>query len=181
MFLKIGDCTCVQIRFRSGQDEEPRFTNYASRTPLIKNTGTPHYLNTQNSPLKYVFVNIYVCLEIRFGNRACICLLGASFVCGKEWVVCSGQVCVVGCVQWVVVCNWLCAVGPPENGVIALWPNTRVVKCEYCVPQQRNEAKWFNVLLVKYKLVYLNSLLTFIFKFTARSWLAKTFVPSNLE
>ena len=44
-----------------------------------------------------------------------------------------------------------------KNGVIALWPNTRMVKCKYCVSQKRNEAKWFNVLL------------TFIFKFTARS------------
>jgi len=46
---------------------------------------------------------------------------------------------------------------PPKNGVIVLWPNTRVVKCKYCVSQKRNEAKWFNVVL------------TFIFKFTARS------------
>jgi len=32
-----------------------------------------------------------------------------------------------------------------------------VVKCKYYVSQKRNEAKWFNILL------------TFIFKFTARS------------
>jgi len=30
---------------------------------------------------------------------------------------------------------------PPKNGLIALWPNTRVVKCDYCVSQKRNEAK----------------------------------------
>jgi len=36
---------------------------------------------------------------------------------------------------------------PPKNGVIALWPNTRVVKCKYCVSPTRNVAKWFNVLL----------------------------------
>jgi len=35
---------------------------------------------------------------------------------------------------------------PPKNGIIALCPNTRVVKCKYCVSQKRNEAKWFNVL-----------------------------------
>ena len=31
---------------------------------------------------------------------------------------------------------------PPKNGEIALWPNTRVVKCktQYCVAQKRNEA-----------------------------------------
>ena len=50
---------------------------------------------------------------------------------------------------------------PPKNEVIALWLNTHVVKCKYCVSQKRNEAnnknQWFNVLL------------TFIFKFTARS------------
>ena len=46
---------------------------------------------------------------------------------------------------------------PHKNGVIALWPHTRVVKCKYCVSQKRNEAKWFNILP------------TFIFKFTARS------------
>jgi len=32
--------------------------------------------------------------------------------------------------------TWL----PPKDGVIALWPNTRVVKCKYCVSQKRNEA-----------------------------------------
>ena len=60
----------------------------------------------------------------------------------------------VRCSFWV---SWM----PPKNGVIALWPNTRVVKCKYCVSQKRNEAnnknQWVNVLL------------TFIFKFTARS------------
>ena len=50
---------------------------------------------------------------------------------------------------------------PPKNGVIALWPNTRVVKCTYCVSQQRNEANNTNQLF--------NVLLTFIFNFTARS------------
>jgi len=53
------------------------------------------------------------------------------------------------------------AIYTPKNGVIALWPNTRVVKCKYCVSQQQNEAnnktQWFNVLH------------TLIFKFTARS------------
>jgi len=27
---------------------------------------------------------------------------------------------------------------PPKNGVIALWPNTRVVKCKYYVSQKQN-------------------------------------------
>jgi len=40
---------------------------------------------------------------------------------------------------------------PPKNGEIALWPNTRVVKCKYCVSQKRNEAndkdQWYSVLL----------------------------------
>ena len=50
---------------------------------------------------------------------------------------------------------------PPKNGVVALWPNTREVKCKYCVSQKRNEAnnknQWFNMLL------------TFIFELTDRS------------
>jgi len=50
---------------------------------------------------------------------------------------------------------------PPKNGVIALWPNTRVVKCKYCVSQKRNEANKKNQ--------WVNVLLTFIFQFTARS------------
>jgi len=49
---------------------------------------------------------------------------------------------------------------PPKNGVIALWPNTRVVKCEYCVSQKQNgfnnKIHWYSILL------------TFIFKFTER-------------
>ena len=48
---------------------------------------------------------------------------------------------------------------PPKNGVIALWPNTRVVKCKYYVPQKQNgfnnKIHWYSILL------------TFIFKFTA--------------
>ena len=47
---------------------------------------------------------------------------------------------------------------PPKNGVIALWPNTRVVNCKYYVSQKRNgfnnKIHWYNILL------------TFIFKFT---------------
>jgi len=38
---------------------------------------------------------------------------------------------------------------PPKTGELALWPNTRVVKCKYCVSQKRNEAndkdQWYNV------------------------------------
>jgi len=40
---------------------------------------------------------------------------------------------------------------PPKNGEIALWPNTCVVKCKYCVSQKQNEAndkaQWYNVFL----------------------------------
>jgi len=40
---------------------------------------------------------------------------------------------------------------PPKIGQIALWPNTRGVKCKYCVSQKRNEAndkaQWYVVLL----------------------------------
>jgi len=36
----------------------------------------------------------------------------------------------------------------PKNGVIALWPNTCVVKCKYCVSQKRNEASMFYSLLI---------------------------------
>ena len=50
---------------------------------------------------------------------------------------------------------------PPKNGVIALWPNTLVVKCKYCVSQKRNEANT--------KSQWLKVLLTFILKFTVRS------------
>ena len=49
---------------------------------------------------------------------------------------------------------------PPKNGVIALWPNTRVVKCKYCVSQKQNgfnnKIHWYSILL------------TFIFKFAER-------------
>ena len=48
---------------------------------------------------------------------------------------------------------------PPKNGVIALWPNTRVVKCEHYDSQKQigfnNKINWYRILL------------TFIFKFTA--------------
>ena len=40
---------------------------------------------------------------------------------------------------------------PPKTGELALWPNTRVVKCTYCVSQKRKEANdqgwWYNILL----------------------------------
>ena len=49
---------------------------------------------------------------------------------------------------------------PPKNGVIALWPNKRVVKCKYYVSQKQNgfnnKIHWYSILL------------TLIFKFTAR-------------
>ena len=42
-------------------------------------------------------------------------------------------------------------VHPPKKGEIALWPNTRIVKCKYFVSQKRNEAndkvQWYNILL----------------------------------
>ena len=50
--------------------------------------------------------------------------------------------------------------GPPKNGVIALWPNTRVVKCKYYVSQKQNvfnnKIHWYSIFL------------TFVFKFTAK-------------
>ena len=51
---------------------------------------------------------------------------------------------------------------PPKNGDIALWPNTRVVKCKYHVSQKRNES---NIKVQRYKnysITYLNSWLGFI-------------------
>ena len=40
---------------------------------------------------------------------------------------------------------------PPKNGLIALWPNTRAVKCEYSVSQKHNgfnnKDDWYNFLL----------------------------------
>jgi len=62
---------------------------------------------------------------------------------------------------------------PPKNGVIALWPNTRVVKCKYYVSQKQNgfnnKIHWYSILL------------TFIFKFTERLWWTKIYVISNLS
>jgi len=55
--------------------------------------------------------------------------------------------------------------GPLKNGVIALWPNTRVVKCEYYVSQKQNG---FNN-----KIHWSSILLTFKFKFAARLWWTK--------
>jgi len=49
---------------------------------------------------------------------------------------------------------------PPKNGVIALWTNTRVVKCKYYVSQKQNG--------LNNKIYWYSILLTFIFKFTAR-------------
>ena len=64
-------------------------------------------------------------------------------------------------------------VHPPKNGEIALWPNTRVVKCKYCVSQKQNEFNdnidWYSILL------------TFIYKFTARLSWTKICVLSNLS
>ena len=41
---------------------------------------------------------------------------------------------------------------PPKNGVIALWPNTHVVKCKYYVSQKQsgfnNKIQWYSILLI---------------------------------
>ena len=62
---------------------------------------------------------------------------------------------------------------PPKNGVITLWPNTRVVKCKYCVSQKQNG---FNNKIHGYSI-----LLNFIFKFAARILWTKICVLSNLS
>jgi len=62
---------------------------------------------------------------------------------------------------------------PPKNGVITLWPNTRVLKCKYYVSQKPNG---FNNKIHSYSI-----LLTVISKFTPRLLWTKIFVPSNLS
>ena len=62
---------------------------------------------------------------------------------------------------------------PPKNGVITLWPNTRVVKCKYYVSQKQNG---FNNKIHGYSI-----LLNFIFKFAARILWTKICVLSNLS
>ena len=61
---------------------------------------------------------------------------------------------------------------PPKNGVIALWQNTRVVKCKNYVSQKQNAFNntfhWYSILL------------TFIFKLRARLMSTKIYVLSNL-
>jgi len=51
---------------------------------------------------------------------------------------------------------------PPKNGDIALWPNTRVVKCKYYVSQKRNESNIKVQRYTIYSIVYLRSWLGFI-------------------
>jgi len=67
----------------------------------------------------------------------------------------------LGCAECVIIVdNSPNLYNPPKNGEIAQWPNTRVVKCKYCVSQKQNgfnnKIQWYSILL------------TFIFKFTAR-------------
>ena len=49
--------------------------------------------------------------------------------------------------RWSVVA----ANDPPKNGVIALWPNTHVVKCKYYVSQKQNgfinKIHWYSILI----------------------------------
>ena len=61
----------------------------------------------------------------------------------------------------------------PKNGVIALWPNTRVVKCKYYVSQKQNG---FNN-----KIHWNSILLTFIFKFEATLVWTNFSLLSNLS
>ena len=65
-------------------------------------------------------------------------------------------VCVRTCVCEVVSLNQvmngnMVIYAPPENGDIALWSNTRVVKCKYHVSQKQNwfnsNSQWYNILL----------------------------------
>ena len=46
---------------------------------------------------------------------------------------------------------------PPKNGVIALWPNTRVVKCKYYVLQKKICSIIRSTGTVFYSLLYLNA------------------------
>ena len=62
---------------------------------------------------------------------------------------------------------------PPKNRVIALWANTRVVKCKYYVSQKQNGCND--------KIHLYSILLTFIFKFTARLLWTKMYVLSTLS
>jgi len=68
------------------------------------------------------------------------------------------------------VCRGAC---PPKDGVIALWPDTRVVKCKNYVSQKQNR---FNN-----KIHWYSILLTFISKFMARLLWTKIRVHSNLN
>jgi len=59
---------------------------------------------------------------------------------------------------------------PPKNRVIALWPNTPVVKCKYYVSQKQKgfngKIHWYSMFSAK--IHWYSILLTFVFKFTAR-------------
>ena len=50
---------------------------------------------------------------------------------------------------------------PPKNAVIALWPNTRVVKCKYYGSQKQNEYNNNIHYTIFYSLFYINSRLGF--------------------
>ena len=62
---------------------------------------------------------------------------------------------------------------PRKKGVIALWPNTRVVKCKHYVAQKKNglnsKNHWYSILL------------TFMIQFTGRLLWTKIYVLSNLS
>jgi len=46
-------------------------------------------------------------------------------------------------------------------GAIALWPNTRVIQCKYCVSRKRNEPVIRSIGTIFYSLVYVNLRLVF--------------------
>jgi len=82
------------------------------------------------------------------------CFLGDLYnthICEYIYIVCD-MICT--CVCDLFVCA---PCMPPKNGVIALWPNTRVVKCKYYVSQKQMGSIIRSTRTVLNSLLYLNS------------------------
>jgi len=113
----------------------------------------PSCINSSTHVCVYIFVHIRHTQRVNSSTQVCVYIF-TLYIYSHTYVYIS-----VGTYIYIVahtlttqICNSSQRVlWPPKNGEIALWPNTRVVKCEYCVSQKWNEAKdkvqWYNFLL----------------------------------
>ena len=143
-FIHINTCTYICIHTYTytwpWPNRDSRLTHYSAEDHIYVQV----YTNTTRTKMKtYLYKCIHTCEELTHRNS---CL---AFFEGGE-----------SCNHTHLLVSWYTHPPTGKNGLIALWPNTRVVKCKYSVSQKQNgfnnRVHWYNILL------------TFIYQFMDR-------------